>query len=224
MKKRILIYIICFTGISGYAQMRSSYYNQLEGWIGGGVASYTGEIGSKITTVQPSFNVGLRFFVSDHFAMNGQLLYAGLKGDDKIVNKTRGYSFNTPVGEIAANFEMYLFKEGSKFQRYSSYKGTGSKKINFYFSIGVGAIAFSPNATDGDNSGLSDELYEKSSYILPYGAGIRYTFDKDWSANIGVTNHITVTDYLDDYSKDSKKDAYMVAMVNVIYKMNKNRR
>jgi len=224
MKTKILIWMIAGLSITCYSQYKSSNLDEIEGWLSLGTSSYSGDIGSKMTSVLPSFDVGLRYFISDHFALNGHLMYAGLKGNDHFLNTTRGYSFKTNLGEVSANFEFYLYKTGSKFYKYYSYKGTGSKKFNFYCSIGAGMIVFSPKAySNGNPEDLSKDYYNKSCYVIPFGGGVRYTINKKWSMSVSFKERFTITDYLDDYSSDTNgKDVYFVSMISIIHKFNRS--
>jgi OmpA-OmpF porin, OOP family len=223
-KMKLLSCIVFFyvTGCMAFAQSGKDF-TQLEGWIGLGSSYYKGEIGSKVTRLQPAFDVGLRYFMNNRVAGQAHILYANLKGDDMWVNKNRGYSFSTHLGELSGNIEVYMLKEGSKFQRYSSYKGGGSN-FNAFLSIGAGIVLFSPQTFNNETLvDFTEEYYDKSSYILAFGGGVRYNFNKDWAVAFNVNQRLTITDYLDGFSEDANtKDMYLTGMLNIIYKFNKS--
>lgn len=193
--------------------------------MGVGASNYKGEIGSKLTTVKPAVDFGIRFFLNDRVAANGSVVYAALTGNDSYIGKNRGYSFNTHLGEIGGNLEVYLFKEGNKFLQFDSYRGKKSV-FNIYTSVGFGMMMFKPQAFSNNVvADFSEEYYENSTYIIKLGLGSRVNFNKHWSMSIDIKKRLTVTDYLDDNDNNWRdKDVYLIATAAIIYKIDKSSR
>ena len=225
MKLKIFLGVIFLSSLSYSQTMYTQTYSQLETFFGIGVASYSGEIGSGISTIRPSIEAGGRFFMNDHVATNIKATCLSLSGNDASKDDNRGYSFNALVGETIGNFEIYIFSEGSKFQDYSSYSGTGGKMFNLFFSVGAGYMFFKNEAYYKNEAyQLTSETYKHSGYIIPLGGGIRITFNKSLAAMLTLSKRLTVTDYLDDCSiNNEKKDIYITGMVNIIYKINRTK-
>ena len=216
-----ILFVIFSMGLTWSQAFYKPMHDYWEGWVGVGGATYYGDIGSKATIIQPSFEVGGRYFLSNHLAVSAGATYASLKGDDSFNNTTRAYSFIAYLGEFSGNAEVFLFSEGSKFKRYGSYKGAGSNEFNFFVIAGAGYMLFGNQAyNDGEYERLTTESYDKSSYVIRFGGGLKYTFDNIWAVSLSVIDRVTATDYIDDFSSGTNKnDVYIITMFNIIYKL-----
>lgn len=220
MKFRILICIICFTGLAvspGNAQIKRNFFKTLEFYAGGGPTLYFGEMGGKdsdVTGIQTIFDnldidlwqmrasatAGLRYSLYKNFAASIELTPMIISGNDLRSNKegsrgdtlssVRSWSHTTFVTELSARAEIYMS------DRLNSYAP--------YAILGIGGMAFSGTGkreTTVSHSGFC------TSYIL--GFGQRFPAKKGKAHSVELAYHFTGgknADNLDGYPKGGNND------------------
>src|SRR5215213_5441263 len=106
--KRILCLIVLIPVLA-------SAQNRLNLTLAGGFANYYGDLQSKPLTASQAhgaFGVGLKYNLTDHFAIKGGLFYARLSADDKNNKPSlqpRNLNFHSRVYEANLMAEYALF-------------------------------------------------------------------------------------------------------------------
>ncbi len=200
--------------------------NNFLGAIGGspniGQHGFTGFQDWNWYSTRPTFSAGLRYKNTRHFAFKSSLDLAWLYGSDtysdNFYRHNRNISFLTTLVELSAQAEYYPFKEAQG-SLYRVKNSRGKKKLNLnpYVFAGVGALYFDPRAQWNSGVGATGQWYnlkslhtegqglpggpaEYSSFAvsLPFGAGMKYSLDKQWSIGFELGLHYTNSDWLDD--------------------------
>ena len=220
MKRGIIIWLMIWFSITCFSQNLSRLIKVREIHYGAGTSTYFGEIPTKITTVQPSAEVGMNYFIKENLIFNAKFTLGRLKGDDALDGITDGRILHTTYVGVTGNIEIYLFNAISKFSQYRSYKGKSSP-VNPYLSLGAGFINFYPNLTTDSETPLIKPDYMPLNIILPAGGGFRFKVGKFWSAGFNALYHFSLTDYLDDVKANNhvKKDKYFSTTLYVSYTM-----
>jgi len=175
-------------------------------------------------STRPLVNVGYRYKLDTRMALSGNLFLGQLAGDDRLTeNKyrnNRNLHFRSPIIELSAQFELLLTqqREGA---RYALRGVQGWSFLNFesYLLVGVGGFYFNPKAkyrhptegdgkwyalrpigTEGQTISEDKKMYSRFQIAIPFGVGIKYAIDQNWSIGIEYGLRKTFTDYIDDCS------------------------
>ncbi len=119
----------------------------------------------------------------------------------------RNLSFNTNVWELSlqGDFNFFRFMPGEPGYNFTPYITFGIGAFNydpFAFLKGQ-KIFLRPLGTEGQESSLYPDRkqYSSISYSIPFGAGMKYSFNERTNIGFEILYRFTNTDYLDDVSK-----------------------
>lgn len=202
--------------------------------IGAGATNFLGELGgaNQIGTnyfkdlewsmTRFALAVGLRYKLSNYFALNSHLTYGRVAGDDKLTTeKFRSYrnlSFFSDIYEFNINFEGAFQQEqiGHRY-RLKKVKGLRGYEIYMYGFAGLGVFYFDPRTeyngsvvrlrnlgTEGQGLVPTRSKYSSIGICIPVGLGFKYTIDRYWGVGLELGIRKTFTDYIDDVSTDRK--------------------
>jgi hypothetical protein len=216
MKKLVFLFVLVL-GISGisHAQYTMDFGLNL------GASTYIGEIGEPgisdgflenpfplhFVPDQARYNLGLfyRYNFTHNIAARFEANWVRIAGADSLSSEptriARNLSFRTDI------FEFSLMGEYAWWIREDISRNT---RIDFRADVhaGIGYALYNPmGQLDGKWYDLRplategiDKQYGNGTLILPFGAGVNWTFNKKIRAGIDFTYRFTFTDYLDDVS------------------------
>lgn len=197
-----------------------------------GASNFLGELGGanqigtnyfkdlEIAMTRYVLGVGMRYKLTEFTALRGQLLYARLRGEDRLTQEqyrnNRNLMFRSPVIELDVQLEFSWMREsiGSRY-KVRRVKGRGKKgsEVYFYGFVGIGGMWFNPRGKFNDKwyslrplhtegQGLVDSRpnYSPVQLVIPYGLGVRYNVNKQMSIGMEYGIRKTFTDYIDDVS------------------------
>lgn len=166
-------------------------------------------------------SVGLRYKLSNYFALNSHLTYGRISGDDILTEepfrRTRNLSFFSNIYELNVNFEAaYQEEKVGRIYRLRNHRGGKlGYEIYTYAFVGVGIFYFDPKAiyqgntyrlqplgTEGQGWDPAKSKYNLVQFCIPLGFGFKYTLDQTWGVGLELGVRKTFTDYLDDVSTD----------------------
>lgn len=230
MKQKHILAFLLIILIPTLANAQRWKRQRYEFSFGAGVSNFLGELGgaNQIGTnyfkdiewsmTRFAASVGLRYKLSNYFALKSNLTYGRVSGDDKLTTETfrhnRNINFRSDILEVNMNFEGAFQQEqvGHRY-RLRKVKGLKGYELYFYGFAGIGIFYFNPIAeyngktyelrnlgTEGQGIAPTREKYSQIQVCVPVGLGFKYTIDRSWGVGIELGIRKTFTDYIDDVS------------------------
>jgi hypothetical protein len=183
----------------------------LEVGLFGGLNYYVGDINParQFSQPEPAYGLIARYNPNTRWAFRASFTMGKLIGDDAVVkfNESRALAFETQVNDFSLIAEFNFFDYF-----------TGSKRdyVTPYIFGGFSVFSFNPKHPDGtdlqsigtegqqdiDVNGerLGPAPYNKMSFSIPFGVGVKYSLGKRIGLALEWRMHKTFTDYIDDIS------------------------
>ena len=178
--------------------------------LSGGFSNYQGDLQEKQFTTQQAkgeVGIGVRYDLSNHFAVRANLTYAALSADDKYNTqadlRARNLSFHTHLTE--ANLLLDYNILNLNYHRVTPYVFGGLAVFHYnpyaYDSLGS-KVYLKPLSTEGEGLAAypGRKAYQLTQFAIPFGAGIRWRFTDNITLSYEIGFRKTFTDYLDDVS------------------------
>jgi len=187
----------------------------------GGFSNYQGDLqGKYFTTAQAkaAIGLGLRYDLSDHFAVRTNFTYATIGADDKYNPqadlRARNLSFHTKITE--ANLLLDYNILNLNYHKLTPYVFAGVAVFHYnpyaYDSTG-NKIYLKPLSTEGEGLAAYPDraAYHLTQFAIPFGGGIRWKFTENITLSYELGLRKTFTDYLDDVSTTYVDQATLAA-------------
>jgi hypothetical protein len=241
MKFKLLILIVVFfVSISTVTNAQYWKRHRYEFSLGVGASNFLGDLGGadqigthyfkdfewSLTRIAAA--AGLRYKLSDFFALDGHFTYGRVAGDDKLTKEPfrnyRNLSFFSDIYELNVNFEA-AFQEEQLGHRYRLKRVKGIKAYEIYTYVfgGIGVFYFDPKTTvngqtvhlkplhtEGEGLAASRSEYSSIQLCIPIGLGFKYTLDSRWGLGLELGIRKTFTDYIDDVSTTYYDRAFFI--------------
>lgn len=230
MKKLLLSLLVAHLLLATSAEAQRWKRQRFEFSIGGGITNFLGELGGadqigtnyfkdlEWSQSKMALAVGLRYKLSEYFALNSHLTYGRVSGEDKLTKEPfrnyRNLSFFSDIYEFNVNLEGAVQKEqiGHRY-RLRNVRGAKGYELYTYGFVGLGVFRFDPKtefngeiirlqplATEGQGLVETRPQYSLIGLCIPVGLGFKYTIDRNWGVGIEIGLRKTFTDYIDDVS------------------------
>ncbi len=230
MKKVLLLLLTIIFLSPGISDAQRWKRQRYELSLGAGVSNFLGELGgaNQIGTnyfkdlewslTRLSFAAGLRYKLSNYFALTTHFTYGRVTGDDKLTQEYfrnyRNLSFFSDIYEFNVNFEGAFQQEqiGHRY-RLRNVRGVRGYELYTYAFVGAGVFHFDPKTvyqgqtlrlqplgTEGQGLLPSRGKYSLFQFVIPIGVGFKYTIDNTWGVGLEIGIRKTFTDYIDDVS------------------------
>jgi hypothetical protein len=230
MKKLLFVFLGLLVLLSPTTEAQRWKRQRYEFSVGAGMSNFLGELGgaNQIGTnyfkdlewsqTRFALAVGLRYKLSNYFALNSHLTYGRVSGDDKLTTeKFRSYrnlNFFSNIYEFNLNFEGAFQQEqiGHRY-RLRKIRGTRGYELYMYGFAGIGVFYYDPKTeyngttvrlkplgTEGQGLVPTREAYSNFGVCIPVGIGFKYTIDRYWGVGLELGLRKTFTDYIDDVS------------------------
>jgi hypothetical protein len=183
--------------------------NRVHLTLSGGFANYYGDLQSKPLTLDQAhgaFGLGLKYDVTEHFAVRGGMLYTRLGADDKnnkAALRFRNLNFETRLLEANVLGEYSIFSLlNRKFTPYV-FGGLSVFRFNPYTFDSTGVKHYlRPLSTEGQGLAAYPDRkqYKRTQLAIPFGAGLRLRVSEKVTLAYEFGLRKTFTDYLDDVS------------------------
>lgn len=169
-----------------------------------GTSTYFGELANPgdYFDTKPGLSLGLQYYFTNRISARAELSWFQLRGSDAKADAEgrikRNLSFVSGNVEFNAVGQINLFPKGARFYQRPVW--------NPYFFAGVGVMYFNPKAEYQGKKYALQPLktegvdYNRITFAIPYGAGIRYMIDPFFNICFEVGYRKVFTDYLDDVS------------------------
>lgn len=230
MKKAVLLILVTILLIPAISEAQRWKRQRYEFSFGLGVSNFLGELGgaNQIGThyfrdlewsmTRLAASVGLRYKLSNYFALKSHLTYGRVAGDDKLTTEFfrnyRNLNFYSDIYEFNLNFEGAFQQEqvGHRY-RLRKVRGLRGYEIYTYAFAGIGVFYMDPKAnyqgnvvrlqplgTEGQGFVATRTKYSLVQFCVPVGIGFKYTLDRSWGVGLELGIRKTFTDYIDDVS------------------------
>lgn len=225
----LLVALPSITQAQRYKQRWKSYRTELN--FGLGVTNFLGELGGadqigtdyfkdlELSESNMAISAGLRYRLSQIFALNNTLTYGRVSGDDALTKEFfrnyRNLNFKSDIIEASSNLEIAIIKEqvGARY-RLRGIRGSRGFELSAYGFVGIGVFYFNPKGlyrgewvnladlnTEGQGLDGTRNDYSKVQLAIPVGIGFKYGIDRRWGVGLQYGIRKTFTDYIDDVSK-----------------------
>ncbi len=230
MKKIVLLILTALLLAPAISEAQRWKRQRYEFSFGLGISNFLGELGAanqigtnyfrdlEWSLTRMAASVGLRYKLSNYFALKSHLTYGRITGDDKLTTEYfrnyRNLNFFSDIYEFNVNFEG-AFQQEQVGHRYRLRKVRGMKgyELYTYAFVGVGVFYFDPKTTykgttirlqplgtEGQGLIPSRNRYSLVQLCIPVGIGFKYTLDRTWGVGLELGIRKTFTDYIDDVS------------------------
>lgn len=168
-------------------------------------------------SIRPSINIGYRYQWHKHWAVKADLNAAYIGGHDRLTDEmfreNRNLNFRSPIVELAGRIEYGInyYRKGQQYDL--GIRGWRNYYITTFFFVGAGTFYMDPKGklngqfyrlkplgTEGQGLVPTRKKYSSIQFNIPFGLGIRYRIDKNWSIALEYGIRWTTTDYIDDVS------------------------
>jgi hypothetical protein len=202
--------------------------------IAGGIGVYQGDLTpsrlGSFETMRFGLNLSAARIVSNSFSIRGNILIAGLRGNDAAYNnpefrKERAFAFQSPVTELSLQLVLNPLGKNNKVKQLSPY---------FFAGIGAGFLNIQRDfsrfnadyfgATSPILQGIDEDLQVKPPSVVPVipaGVGLRYNLSERFAINAEGMYRFLFTDYVDGVSKAANpkfNDHYHTTMIGVLFR------
>ena len=204
--------------VSFLISSHQSVAQKIEIGAGLGGFNYRGDISPsfRFRTFKPGGSVFFRYNPSQALSLRAEVAGGIIGAKDSQSNDpfqlARNMSFRTRIteGNAVAEYNFLNYQD----KRFAT-------NWTPYLFGGIGYSMFKLDVKSGD--------YKTSSFVLPYGVGIKYQIKRPWSIGIEYGTRKTFTDYLDNLGGEpisnvkleqgnpSQKDTYYYVRLSVSY-------
>ncbi len=185
----------------------------------GGFSNYQGDLQDKNFTTQQAkgaVSLGLRYNITNRFALRTNLSYAAVTADDKYTRQAdlhaRNLNFHTKITEANLLLDYNLLN--LNYHRFSPYVFAGVAVFHYnpytYDSLGA-KVYLQPLSTEGQGLSANRKSYRLTQLAIPFGGGIRWRFTDNITLSYEIGLRKTNTDYLDDVSTTYVDQATLLA-------------
>ncbi len=204
--------LVFFSGNSVSAQ--DAVVQEGEFGIGVGAGHYFGDLNTRASLRRPKLAASIFFRknLGNYIAVRlgasfAQLGYSDQYNKHNEVMYSRNLSFNSRVWELnlQGDFNFFRFMPGERDFSFTPYItfGVGVFSYDPYAYLRGEKIFLRPLGTEGQGSTLYPDRkkYNSMAIAIPFGGGVKYSFNERINIGFEILHRFTNTDYLDDVSK-----------------------
>jgi hypothetical protein len=201
-----------FSGMGVSAQ--DAIVQEGEFGVGLGAGHYFGDLNTKarLNRAKLAASIFFRKNLGNYIALRigasfVQLGYSDQYNTHNPYMHSRNLSFNSKVWELTlqGDFNFFRFMPGEPQYSFTPYItfGAGIFSYDPYAYLRGEKIPLRPLGTEGQGSPLYPDRKQYSSMAIsiPFGGGVKYSFNERINIGFEVLHRFTNTDYLDDVSK-----------------------
>ena len=203
------VYILIF--LMGWNAPSEAQEVEVGVWMG--MANYFGDLNPVFSFKEVRWAGGAfyRYNLNPRMAVRVGVNYARVKASDSKIEKVpypqaRNLSFESEILELGGAYEINFFKfQPKKDKFFTPYLMVGFSVFyyNPYTSVDGNKVYLQQVGTEGQNTPLGEEnAYARYSFAIPFGGGIKYALNNNWSINVEISSRLSFTDYLDDVSRN----------------------
>ncbi len=204
--------VTLFSGTAVSAQ--DAVVQEGEFGIGIGAGQYFGDLNTRarLNTAKLAASIFFRKNMGNYIAIRLGATFAQLGYSDQYNTHnqymySRNLSFNSKVWELTlqGDFNFFRFMPGEPQYSFTPYITFGAGVFSYdpYAYLRDEKVFLRPLGTEGQGSSLYPDRKQYSSMgiSIPFGGGIKYSFNERINIGFEVLHRFSNTDYLDDVSK-----------------------
>ncbi|MFD2245500.1 outer membrane beta-barrel protein [Pontibacter ruber] len=191
-----------------------------------GLAAVKSDICGSIPCNDIGLNIGVgaMYKFTPMVAASIELQRLKLGAEEK--TPTKDLAFRSEVLELSTTFVVNLL---DSYSGSNLYRSSRKRFIVPYAKAGIGAVYYKPTSYPASQGSLDDSQttydpernYPAVAAVIPFGGGMRFRLNDQFSVAPEILYHITTTDYLDNIGprlgNASNKDHYLTATVKLLY-------
>lgn len=198
-----------------------SGFSQFSVSASAGFMNYDGDLQGKSFTLNqahPAFGIGIGYSFLDRFNVSYNITAGKVGASDALSNSPgrirRNLDFKSSIVEASILLEASLFKfPERKFTPYG-FAGIGVFRFNPYtYDANNEKVYLQPLNTEGQ--GLAEfpdrQPYKLSQISIPFGVGLKYALNDNFTLAAEISLRKTFTDYIDDVSNKKYVDTALLS-------------
>jgi hypothetical protein len=194
-----------------------------------GVSNFLGELGGRdqigsdfiydleLSETRPALQIHYRYQLGSRFFARAQFAFTYVGGNDalteEIFRRNRNLHFRSSIFELSVmgEFDVIDFTPKRRYDR--GVKQRSLEGTSIYITAGVGVTRFNPQGnfagewydlrdfgTEGQLQDDGPSQYSRFTPVIPFGLGVRFQLNREWTVGFEVVHRLTFTDYMDDVS------------------------
>ncbi|MFD2999586.1 outer membrane beta-barrel protein [Pontibacter toksunensis] len=195
--------------------------------VGGGLAAVRSDICGRpgCNRFGPNVRIGALYYFTNYLGISGGIGYLRLGATEGSPHRPLDVSFRSEVVEVTATVVINLL---DSYAGSAGYRSLRKRFLVPYIRAGAGLVYYTPTSYPGQGKlNESQTTYEPArrypaiAAVIPFGGGLRFRINNEFSIAPELIYHITTTDYLDNIGPapgyPNRDDHYGIAVVNVLY-------
>lgn len=195
--------------------------------LGGGVTAVKSNIcGSPgCNEFGPNLSVGALYKMTPYLGVSGQVDYARLGATEKGPQRPLNISFRSEVIGVTGTAVVNLL---DSYAGGFGYRSLRKRFIVPYARVGAGFVYYTPTSFPGQGNLEDSQVtydparkYPALAVVIPFGGGLKFRLNDEFSIATELMYHITTTDYLDNIGPELHpaltKDHYGIASAKLMY-------
>ncbi len=209
----VVVFSIVVSISGNTVSAQESIVQEGEFGVGIGAGHYFGDINTRARLNRPkaAASIFFRKNMGNYIALRigasfVQLGYSDRYNTHNQYMYTRNLSFNTKVWELTlqGDFNFFRFMPGEPEYSFTPYITFGAGVFSYdpYAYLRGRKVPLRPLGTEGQGSSFYPNLkqYSSMAICLPFGGGVKYSFNDRINIGFEILHRFTNTDYLDDVS------------------------
>lgn len=195
--------------------------------LGGGVTAVKSNIcGSpSCNDFGTNVSVGALYKMTPYFGVSGQIDHVRVGAMEKGPERPLNISFSSEIIGVTGTAVFNLL---DSYAGGFNYRSLRKRFLVPYARVGAGFVYYTPTSFPGQGK-LNDSQttydperkYPAIAVVVPFGGGLRFRLNDEFSIATEMMYHITTTDYLDNIGPElhpaATKDHYGIASVKLMY-------
>ena len=209
-------------------QGRPYFRGPLRVTLGGGTASYDGDLGNNPSDnfLGPAVSIGVLYRLTPHLHLGSDFGYFQMGARDKAKERGLAFTSSNALGTVLFRFD--LLPDESIFASSMA----EAPIFQVFLQGGAGLLLYNPHSYIGTERASTETQFlatERNDYpaiaaILPVGGGFGVRLTDRFRANLEANYYITTTDQLDDVAKrlggaSRNNDGFATLMLKVEYSL-----
>lgn len=228
--------VLCAGICLGMKSATAQQQNRFELGAGIGTYIYQGDLTPQLLGSTRTMRPGVSLFgtkiLSPSYGVRLHLAIGGLRGADSLYatpeyRRERNLAFRSPVWELSASFIWNIAQTnyGGNVARFAPYIGAGIgisrlRVLRDYSNFNYSYFGSETQTVAGLNADIARRT-PRLIPVIPLTAGARYAINDNWDLFAETNYRLTLTDYLDGFSKVANpklRDRYYSVEIGVIRK------